>query len=402
MRKNRKSQFAVIGLALGALLVWALRPVSVPVEASVATRAPLSVTVEEEGRTRVRERFVVAAPVAGRLERITLHEGDAVTAGGVMAHLASSPLDPRAMAQAQARLGAAEAAREAARAHEARARAAFDQAHRDRERAEQLGREGIQPVEGRERIELQEVAAAADLSAARHSIKAATEEVAEARAALLAASPGVLRSGGLVSVRAPTKGTVLRVLQESDRVVVAGTPLFEIGDLAEVEIVAELLSSEAVKVKPGAAMWVGGFGGAGEVEGRVRRVEPSGFTKVSALGVEEQRVNVVGDFLSPPKGVGDGYRVEVRIEVWHSERALQVPGSALFRTGGQWRAFAIVDGRAVSRVIEIGQRTDRAAEVLSGLAEGDRVVLYPGEQVKEGARVLPSYGESAAGSPPGE
>lgn len=401
MWKNRKLRLALTGLALGALALWAVRPAPVPVETAVARRGPLVVTVDEEGRTRVRERFVVAAPVSGRLERINLHEGDVVAAGEVMAHLAPSPLDPRAIAQARARLAAAEAARESAKALEVRARSAFDQAHRDRERAERLGQDGIQPAEGRERAASQELAAAADLSAATHAIGAAIQEVAEAGAALLAANPDARRRGGLAPVRAPMRGTVLRVLQESDRVVAAGTPLFEIGDLAEMELVVELLSSDAMRVKPGAVMWVSGFGGAAEVEARVIRVEPSGFTKVSALGVEEQRVNVVGDFLAPPKGVGDGYRVEARIVVWQDARALQVPGSALFRTGEEWRAFAVVDGRAVSRVVEVGERTDRAAAVLSGLVEGERVVLYPGDRVKEGTRVLPASGEAEAALPLG-
>jgi HlyD family secretion protein len=347
----------------------------------------MTVTVDEEGRTRVRERFVVAAPVAGRLERIVLHEGDAVAVGAVMAHVAPAPLDPRATAQARARLGAAEASRAAAKAREQSARAAFDQAHRDRERAEELGREGIQAAEGREKAELQEVAAAAELTAARHASEAAVEEIAEARAALLASAPEVRRPGGGVAVRAPLKGTVLRVLQESDRVVAAGTPLFELGDLAELEIVSELLSSDAVNVKPGATMWVGGFGGALEVMGRVRRVEPSGFTKLSALGVEEQRVNVVGDFLTVPAGVGDGYRVEVRVVVWESPQALVVPGSALYRAGASWRAFVVENGRAVSREVKVGHRTSTEAEVLGGLAERDRVVLYPGDRVKDGIRV---------------
>jgi HlyD family secretion protein len=387
MWKKRKFQYAVLGTILIVALSFVLRPRAVVVESALVTCGPMTVTVDEEGRTRVRERFVVAAPVGGRLERIVLHEGDEVAAGVVMAYLAPSPLDFRTIAQAQARLKAAEASHASAKAREDRARAAFDQAHRDRERAEELGREGIQPQEGRERAELQEVASAADLTAARHTTEAAAQEVAEARAALLASTPDGRRSGGLVPLRAPERGTLLRVLQESDRVVAAGTPVFEIGDMAGLEIVAELLSSDAVTVKPGAAMWIGGFGAAEEVSGRVRRVEPSGFTKLSALGVEEQRVNVVGDFVSVPDGVGDGYRVEVRVVVWESSQALLVPGSALYRTGIDWRAYAIENGRAVSRTVRVGHRTTSEAEVLGGLKEGDRVILYPGDRVKDGTRV---------------
>jgi HlyD family secretion protein len=387
MWKNRRVPFTLLGIVLALSIVAAFRPRPVIVESALAKRGPLSVTVDEEGRTRVRERFVVAAPVAGRLQRIALHEGDLVKAGAVMAHLVPAPLDTRTLAQAEARLRAAEAAQSSARAREDGARAAFDQSHRDRERSDELGREGLQPVEARERALLLEVTAASDLSAARHATEAAAQEIAEARAALLAASPDSRRPGGVVPVTAPLHGTVLRVLQESDRVVAAGTPLFELGDMTELEVVAELLSSDAVNVKPGATMWIGGFGGSSELEGRVRRVEPSGFTKVSALGVEEQRVNVVGDFLAAPAGLGDGYRVEVRAVAWEEPSVLLVPGSALYRTGSEWRVFVVEKGRAISRVLEVGHRTATEAEVRSGLKEGDRVILYPGDRVKEGIRV---------------
>ena len=386
MAKNRRVVYALMGLLLLSGLAAALRPRAVVVESALVTRGRMTVTVDEEGRTRVRERFVVGAPVAGRLERIELHEGDPVSAGQVMGRLAPAPLDPRAVGQARARLGAAEASRAAAKAREDAARAAFDQAHRDRQRAEQLGREGIQASEERERAQLQEVASAAEMSAARHAAEAAAQEVAEAKAALLASAPEDRRPAAVL-VRAPLKGTVLRVLQESDRVVAAGTPLFELGDMAALEIVSELLSSDAVNVKPGATLWIGGFGGSSEVKGRVRRVEPSGFTKLSALGVEEQRVNVVGDFESVPEDLGDGYRVEVRAVVWDSPDVIMAPGSALFRTGASWRAFVVENGRAVGRDVTLGHRTATDAEVLSGLRERDRVILYPGDRIREGSRV---------------
>ncbi len=387
MWKKRKFQYAALGAILLAALYAVLRPQAVLVESAVVARGPLTVTVDEEGRTRVRERFVVAAPVAGRLQRIDLHEGDPVAAGAMVAHIAPAPLDPRAQGQAEARLRAAEASRAAAASREQSARAAFDQAHRDRERSDDLGREGIQPAEGHERAVLSEIAAAAELAAARHATEAAVQEVAEARAALLATSPDARRPSSLVPVRTPQKATVLRVLQESDRVVAAGTPLFELGDLDELEVVAELLSSDAVNVKPGASMWIGGWGGSHDIAGRVRRVEPSGFTKVSALGVEEQRVNVVGDFVSGSEGLGDGFRVEVRVVVWESQSALKIPGSALYRTGSDWRAFVIEGGRAASRIVQVGHRTTTEAEILGGLKEGERVILYPGDRVSDGARV---------------
>ena len=386
MSKNRRLSHVLLAVSVLLGLGLALRPRPVLVETALVTRGPMSVTVDEEGRTRVRERFVVAAPIAGRLNRITLHEGDPVTPATVLARIVPAPLDPRSLAQADARLRAAEAAHLAASAREGAARAAFDQAHRDRGRAEELGREGLEPAEGRERAASREVAAASELAAARHAAESSAQEVAEARAALLASSPATARAGAGVSVVSPVKGTLLRVLQESDRVVPAGTALFEIGDLGEVEVVAELLSSDALRVSPGSMMRISGLGPA-EVLGRVRRVEPSAFTKVSALGVEEQRVFVVGEFLERPAGVGDGYRVEVRVVVWEAPMILIVPGSALFREGALWRAFVIEQGRAAIRTVEVGHRTSTEVEVRGGLKEGDRVVLYPGDRVLEGLRL---------------
>lgn len=386
MMKNRRLSHWLAGAGALLALALAFRPRPVVVETALVTRGPMSVTVDEEGRTRVRERFVVAAPIGGRLNRITLHEGDPVTPATVLARIVPAPLDPRALAQAQARLRGAEAARLAASAREETARAAFDQAHRDRGRAEELGREGLEPVEGRERAASREVAAASELAAARHASESSAQEVAEARAALLASSPATARTGAGVPVVSPVKGTLLRVLQESDRVVAAGTPLFEIGDLGDIEVVAELLSSDALRVSPGSVMRISGLGPA-EVRARVRRVEPAAFTKVSALGVEEQRVVVVGDFVEPPAGTGDGYRVEVRVVVWESANALIVPGSALFREGAAWRAFVIDKGRAAARTVDVGHRTSTEVEVRGGLEEGERVVLYPGDRVREGLRV---------------
>jgi HlyD family secretion protein len=387
MRKPGKLRYVVPTAVLAVALLVVLWPRSLVVDSGPVSRGSLTVTVDEEGRTRVRERFVVAAPVGGRLQRTTLHEGDPVQVGTELARIAPAPLDPRLLGQAQARLRAAEAAREAARAREERARAAFDQAHRNRERADQLGQEGLQSPEERERAILAEATAAAEMNAARHASETAVYEIAEARATLLAATPEGRRTVALVPVRSPEKGAILRVLQESDRVVAAGTPLFELGNLGDLEIVAELLSSDAVKVKPGAAMWVEGWGGAERLAGRVRRVEPAGFTKISALGVEEQRVNVIADLDSRPPTLGDGFRVEVRIVIFEAADVLKVPGSALFRAGTDWRVFAIEGGRARSRLVVVGHRTTTEAEVREGLQEGDRVILYPGDRVQEGSRV---------------
>jgi len=383
--KLTRSRLLLLGalLAAAALAALALRPAAVPVDVARVARGPLVVTLDEEGETRVRDRAMVAAPVAGHLARIALDEGDAVTQGQVVARLAPLPLDPRGREQAEAHLAAATATAREVQARVREARAAAKQAETTLGRTERLAAAGQLPAEELDRARTAQRTQAQGVAAAEFRAQAAVSEVASARAAL---EPG-RGNGAMIEVRSPFAGRVLRVAEESERVVQAGTPLLEIGNLKSLEIVVDLLSTDAVQVQTGAALLLGGWGGVGELQARVRKVEPSGFTKVSPLGVEEQRVNVIGDFVDPPGRLGDRYRVEARIVLWRGADVLKVPGGALFRSGDGWAVYRLEGDRARKRPVQIGHRSADETEVLSGLAAGDRVILHPGDRVEEGARV---------------
>lgn len=374
-----------IALGAAAVLVAAgafalLRPVPMPVATVRAARGPMQVTVDEEGETRVRDRYVVAAPVAGRVARITLREGAAVVPGTTVARVFPAPLDPRGREQAAARVEAAGDAQRAADAAVAQARAALEQARRGSERAQRLAAQNLIAPEERERAELQETTRARELESADFRAQAAAHGVEEARAALVAGQSAV-------PLHAPVRGRVLRVPERSERVVPAGTPLVELGDPSKLEVVADLLSADAVNVKPGAVVLIEGWGGGAALRGRLRVVEPSGFTKVSALGVEEQRVNVIVDFVDPPGALGDRYRVEVKIIVWEGANVLRLPASALFRRGEGWSVFVVERGLARQRDVAVGHRNPFEAEIVQGLAEGDPVIRHPSDRVADGARV---------------
>jgi HlyD family secretion protein len=384
-------------LVIGAL-VLVLRPAPVRVAIASVERGRLQVTVDEEGRTRVRDRFVITAPIAGRVARITLDASDPVDRGTVVARMNPLPLDRRAHAEAAARLAAAEAQLRAAHAQVEQAGAALEQARRAAARARQLGRKGTIATEELELAELAETSRQKDLEAATFAAHAAAFNVEAARAALLA--PGAETNqelvaacesddGACIELRSPVTGQVLRVPEKSERVVAAGTPLLELGDARNLEVVVDVLSADAVKVKPGALMLLEEWGGGEPLQARVRMVEPSGFVKLSALGVEEQRVNIIGDFVASPGPLADGYRVEARIVVWEDDGVVKIPSSALFRRAGEWNVFVVEGGRARRRPITIGQRGTTEVQVLSGLDEHAQVILHPSDQVDDGVRVTP-------------
>jgi len=396
MRLRAKIGILATAVIVAAGLALGFMPRAVPVDVAEVKRAPLTVTVEEEGKTRVRERYTVSAPVAGYVRRIELKAGDAVAAGQVLAviePLRSDALDPRSRAQAQAQPSAAQAALAAAQENARAAAAAAQLAQQERARAESLRQSNFVSAQALDSARTAETRARAAEAAAQHAVRVARFDLATARAAL--ASTARLQSGGAaerVKVAAPVAAHVLKLLHESEGAVAAGQPLLEIGDPASLEVEVELLSTHAVKVAPGSKVILDRWGGEQPVAGSVRVVEPSGYTKISALGVEEQRVRVIVDFTSPREAwarLGDGYRVEARFVLWEGQDVLQLPTSALFRQGEGWAAF-VIDGRhARLKPVEIGQRAGLATEVLSGLAAGDRVVAHPDETIRDGVRVKP-------------
>lgn len=385
---KRSTRWIVGGVAAVALAaVWTMNGGSaVTVEVAEARLDTLSVTVEEEGRTRARELFTVAAPVTGRLSRPVVEEGDRVERGTVVATLAPAPDDPRVQAALEAQITAAEARVDQAGADEGDAERHLAQARREAERRRPLVEMGALSRETLERFEEAVEQAAARLEAARAAHAAARAELTRARAQRLgSAAEGT--GDRTVAVRAPVSGTVLRVLEESERVVGAGTPLVEMADPGGLQVVVDVLTEEAVHVAPGSALRVTGWGGDATLSGSVLYVEPAAFTEVSTLGVEEQRVNVVGVLDDPPAALGVGYRVDVAIVVWQGRDVLTVPTSALFRRDGRWHLFAVVAGRAELRAVEVGRQGTGRVEVTGGLEPGTPVVLYPADGVADGVRV---------------
>jgi HlyD family secretion protein len=378
---------AVIG-ALAAVALW---PRAVVVDLAPVSRGPLVVTVDEEGRTRVRDRFILAAPVAGRVLRIELEPGDRVARGDVIARLqpeAPALLDARTHAEAAAALDSAEASLGHARAEEQRVRAALTQAQRELTRIRRLTAGGVTTTQDLEAREAEASLAEESAKAAEFAVRAAAAEVDRAKARVATSPPG--RGGGTVVVKAPVDGVVLQRVRESESVVPAGEPLVEIGDPFELEIVTDLLSTDAVRVKSGARATIEQWGGETALAATVRRIEPAGFTKVSALGVEEQRVNVVLDFADDDEAyaqLGDAYRVEARIVLWEAPDVVKVPTNALFRDGTRWAVYVARGGRAQRAIVELGHQTGQEAEVVSGLSEGMTVIVHPGDQVRDGVRI---------------
>lgn len=395
MSRTKYILLAALGAALLGGLVMAFRPQPALVEVAEVTRGPFEQVIEDDGKTRVRERYVVSAPLAGKLQRITLKAGDAVTAGMVLAAIdPSSPalLDVRAERELTERVGAAEATRLSAAATVERARAALEKSRTDLARTRKLTAQGFVSAAQMEQAELEAKISSRELETARYAEQAAAHDVAMARAALIqvrdsaAGKPSARRW----EVRTPVAGQVLRVVQESEATVAAGAPLLEIGQPTELEVVVDVLSTDAVQIKPGAPVRLLRWGRAEPLEGRVRRVEPAAFTKVSALGVEEQRVNVTIDLTSPAEtwqSLGDGYKVDASIIVASLDNVIKVPVSALFRDGDQWAAFIVANGKAARRMVQPGRRGGLEAVVEKGLQPGEKVIVHPGDTIRDGRRV---------------
>lgn len=436
-RRRRRWLYSISGLGLAGLIAYTLRPQPIAVDLAPVERGTLQVTVGAEGQTRVRDRYVIASPVDGELQRIDLRAGDTLTAGAIIARIDPLPLTsqveaaqarrravqaqiagvdtqrpkPEALNQAETRIRAAQAAQGQAQAQVTEAEATLAQAQRDRDRMASLYRPG---AIARQQLEVMEL----DVTQRQQALETARQQVAVAQADVLAAQANLAvltaeqqdpdylvdvyqaeldaldaeltnltDNARRTTITAPAAGRVLEVLEPSARFVAAGTPLLTVGDPNRLELVIDILSTDAVRVSPGDAVQIDRWGGDETLQAIVRQVEPSAFTEVSALGVDEQRVNVIADFTDPAVPLGDGFRVDAQIVVWAGEAVLTVPISALFRCDTDWCAFVAEDGRAQRRAVAIGPRNDFVAVIESGLAEGEQVILYPGDQIEADVRI---------------
>ncbi|CAN7285066.1 efflux RND transporter periplasmic adaptor subunit [Polaromonas sp. LjRoot131] len=390
MKHRKYLAYAAVALSLAAALAWAFAPRPVEVETARTRVGLFEQAVEEDGRTRLKDRYTVSAPLAARLTRITLRAGDIVTQGDVVAELlpVMSPLvDGRSMQQAVARLGAADAALTRAKAQTAQATVALDESLLDLKRTEQLAAVGFVSPSRMDTARLAATAGRRALDAALAAQEAAVHEQDFARAALAPSEPG--RAGRPIVLRAPVAGRILRVAQPSEVTLAAGTPLLEIGDATQLEVVSELLTADAVQAREGARVIIDRWGGP-PLEGRIRQVEPAAFTKVSALGIEEQRANAVIEVQNAGdawRAVGDGFRVNVRIVTASASGALMVPVGAVFPHAGGMAVYVVEGRRAHVQAIDVQARNGSDAWLRGGLAEGQEVVLYPAAEVRDGTRV---------------
>jgi HlyD family secretion protein len=391
---RRKLIIYTLMALLAVAVVIGLWPRPTPVDTAAVVRAPLTVSVLEEGRTRIRHRYVISPAVGGYLHRVAHRAGAPIQAGQtVLATIEAEPsqfLDPRTRAMAEARVQSTQALREQQRANVERVQAELDLSQKELERIDTLRREDIATQQQWDAASTRVQVLTRELNSARFALRAAQFEVEQARANLQQAATPQSDGAAAIRIVAPVDGYILNVYEENARIIPAGTPIMEIGDPRDLEAEIELLSSDAVAVKPGAEVWIDHWGGGTPLRGEVHLVEPGAFTKVSALGVEEQRVNVRVNFLeTPPEGfaLGDRYRVEARIVTWHDDDVLQLPTGALFRRGNAWMAFAIEEGRARLREVQVGRNNGTAAQVRAGLAEGQVVIIYPPDNLADGNRV---------------
>jgi HlyD family secretion protein len=369
------------GAILLALIVFGLWPQPIPVETAKVISGSLRATVNEEGETRIKQRFIISAPVNGQLRRIPFKPGAEIVAGetvlAVIDPPASSPLDPRTRTTAEAR-------RDTSVANLEKARATHNFAVSELKRNEKLHADGTVSEQELEIVQWREISAAREKSAAESALRQAEAELADF------VSGDSHSNTRPTEVKSPVTGRVLRVFEESTRPVAAGMPLLEVGDPADLEVVIEVLSRDGAVIQPGAKVELEQWGGSQPLEARVRLVEPAAFTKISALGVEEQRVNVIADLVTPPEqrvNLGDNFRVEARIVTWETNETLKVPSGALFRRGAQWVAFVLQDGRARLRKISVGRSSGTETQILDGVKEGEELVLYPGDRIRDGLRV---------------
>ena len=383
-----------MGIMVIGLLVWGFWPQPVFVELVSARRGPMTVTIEEEGRTRLIDRFIISAPVDGVACRVQLDVGDSVAQGQTLltiSPLESRMLDPRSEAEAEARVAAARSALQAAEQQAAAAKASAEYSHSEIRRLKPLAEKGVISQDAFDKAQMEVLTADAVLRSARHAVDVARYEL-EAAETALKYSAGTVTGGPSVRVpvRSPIDGKILQMPHECEGPVKTGEELLVVGDPSLLEVVVDLLSTDAVKVKPGTKVLFERWGGEQPLEGVVRVVEPFGFTKISALGVEEQRVNVIADFTSPGQDwerLGDGYRIEARFVIWQDHDVLQVPAGSLFRLDEGWALFRVENRHAALRAVKVGQRNGLVAQILDGLNEGDQVINHPSDEVEDGVRI---------------
>jgi HlyD family secretion protein len=389
--------WAPVAILLAAALLWLFRPKPVAVDVSEVRQSTLQVTISDEGEARVRDVFVVSAPVPGLMRRVELKAGDHVTSNQTeIARLEPSVpmfLDERATAEARAGVDAANAATKFAQAQVRRAEAERDFAESELQRLRALASRQSISQNDLDSAERRAKTASAAVAEANASLRMRQSEYVQARARLLnpARVRAVAKDCDCIVVHSPISGSVLRVLHESEGVVAAGTPILEIGDPANMEVQVDLLSEEAVRVRAGQRVLLEDWGGSGALAGVVRRVEPFAYTKVSALGIEEQRVNVLIDVTEARerwRRLGHGYRVQPRIIVWEGDKATQVPQSALFRDGEHWAVFAVENDIARLRRVVVGQHNDTHVQIVSGVAPGEHIVLHPNDRIEDGTRIV--------------
>ena len=379
---------ALIALTVIGLGIYLLRPAPVDVDAGVVEGRPFFEAIEAQGRTRARNPYLVAAPVSGRLLRVQLDEGDRVESGEVIARITPTPQDQRTVAYAQASLAAAEARLAVAEASLEETEGAYERVRRELARREELFSNNLTSAEETELYRQLAAAEAVRVRGADASVAAAQADIESARAFLLGANPEETSNEAvIIEVKAPVTGTIYTVMEENERVIQAGTPLLEISNQDSLEVIVDLLTQDAVKVEGGDSVYLTGWGGDHTINAIVRYIEPEAFTKVSALGVEEQRVNVIIDLIDAPVNLGAEYRVEVAIITWQANEVLTIPTSAIFQRRNGWNTFVIDGGRAEIRTILVGARGRDLTRVMGGILAGERVILFPSDLINEGSRV---------------
>jgi HlyD family secretion protein len=394
----RRKLLIIISIAVVFLATaYGFLPKAVDVDLADVKRGKLQVTIEEEGRTRLKDRFVITAPTAGYLVRVKAKAGDVVKKGQVvivLEPLRSATLDPRSRAEAEATVMAAQAAQNAAIERESASAADAEYMEKRLERLKNLYAKGSIAKDQYDQIEAETKKARAVQRSSKAAVDVSRSELERAKALLPNyASAKKLTSDNKVYVSTPITGNIFRIYKESEGAVNVGEPLMEIGNSKNLEIRVEVLSSDAVKIRKGTTMFLKRWGGEETLEGVVRVVEPSGFTKISSLGVEEQRVLIIADITSPAemwRSLGDGYRLEAHFVVWEGDNILQVPTSSLFRVGkDDWAVFVEENGKARQRIVKIGQRNGLAAEITTGVKEKEKVIAHPDDSVKDGTKIKP-------------